>query len=108
MVTPIVEHHCKVYPLQGHPSDLSNQIWTRPYLLIQWVVSSIASVEMEASIFPRDLVSHGTFKGTAVDQGHSELLGVVVEMVTSKVVGLNDSDTHRLYRIKRKPLCVRE
>ena len=86
MVVPIVAHHCQVYPLQGHLSDLSNQIWTRPYLLIQWVVSSITSVEIEASILLRDLVSHGTFKGMAVDQRHSELLGVVGGMVTSKLL----------------------
>ena len=86
MVIPIITHHCQIYPLQGHPSDLSNQIWTRPYLLIRWVVSPITSVEMEASVLPRDLVSHGMFKGTAVDQGHGELLGEVGEMVTSKLL----------------------
>ena len=72
MVIPIVMHHHQVYPLQGHLSDLSNQIWTRPYLLIQWVVLSITSVEMEMGVFLRDLVSHGIFKGTTVDQRHCE------------------------------------
>ena len=41
---------------------------------------------MEVSIFPRNLVFHRTFKGMAVDQGHSELLGVVGEIVTSKLL----------------------
>ena len=71
---------------QGLPSDLLNQIWTGPYLLIRQVVSSLASVEMEVSVFPRDLVSHGTFKGTVVDQGHREVKEVVDEKVTGKLL----------------------
>ena len=72
VVIPIVTHHHQVYPLQGPLSDLSNQICTRPYLLILQVMLSITSVEMETSILPRDLVPHGAFKGTAVNQRHCQ------------------------------------
>ena len=65
---PAVMHHRQVYPLQGQLSDLSTQIWTGPYLLVRRVVSFITSMEMETSILTRDLVSHGKFKGTAVNQ----------------------------------------
>ena len=43
-----------------------------PYLLIQQVVLSIACVHMEASIFARNPVPHGAFKGAVVDKRHSE------------------------------------
>ena len=95
---------------------MSNQIWTRPYLLIQRVVSSITSVEMEVSVFPRNLVSHGTFKGLAVDQRYSELLGVFGEVVTSELlrqmtlttfrfIGSRESDTPHAY-ISRPTLSL--
>ena len=72
MVIPIIAHHCQVYPLQGHPSDLLNQIWTRPYLLIRRVVLSITSMKMESGVLPRDLVPHGAFEGAAIDKRHCE------------------------------------
>ena len=34
-----------------------------PYLLVGRVVLSIARVEMKVSVLPRDLMSHGAFKG---------------------------------------------
>ena len=43
-----------------------------PYLLIRWVVLSIACVHMEASILTRNPVPHGAFKNTAVDKRHSK------------------------------------
>ena len=42
------------------------------YLLIQWVVLPIASVEVEVSILPRNLVSHGTLEGVVVNQRYGE------------------------------------
>ena len=74
MVIPIVAHHCEVYPLQGRLSDLSTQIWTRPYLLIRQVMLTVASMEVESSILLRDLVPHGVFKGAVIDKRHSKLL----------------------------------
>ena len=43
-----------------------------PYLLIQQVVLSITSVEVEVSVLPRNLVSHGMLKGAVVDERHCE------------------------------------
>ena len=47
---------------------------------------SVARGALTGSVLPRNLMSHGTFKGTAVNQGHSKLLGVVSETVTSKLL----------------------
>ena len=70
VVIPVVTHHRQIDPLQGQLSDLLTQIWTRPYLLIQQVMLSIAGMHMESSIFTRDLVPHGVFESVAVDQRH--------------------------------------
>ena len=72
MVIPVVMHHRQIYPLQGRLSDLSTQIWTRPYLLIRQVVLPIASVHVESSILLRDLMPHVMFKCVVVNQGHCD------------------------------------
>ena len=41
-----------------------------PYLLVRRVVLPIACVQVKMSILTRDLVPHGTLKGTVVDQRH--------------------------------------
>ena len=74
VVVPIIAHHCQVYPLQRRLSDLSTQIWTRPYLLIQQVMLSITGMHMESNVLTRYLVSHGAFKGAAIDERHSRVL----------------------------------
>ena len=74
VMIPVIAHHRQVYPLQGQLSDLLTQIWTRPYLLIRWVMLSVTSVHMELSIFMRDLVPHGAFESVVVDKKHSELM----------------------------------
>ena len=72
VMVPVVMHRGQVDPLQGHLSDLSNQIWTRPYLLVQGVVLPVAGVKVELSVLTRDLMSHGAFKGVVVNQRHSK------------------------------------
>ena len=99
VVIPVVAHHCKVYPLQGQLSDLSTQIWTRPYLLIRQVMLAIASMEVESSILPRDLVPHGAFESTVVDKRHSKYKRSWWRG-DKQVVEPRHSDRPRLYRIK--------
>ena len=61
------------------------------YLLIQWVMLPIASVEVEVSILAGNLVSHGTFKGAVIDQRHH--WQKMVRLGGNKqVVGSNDSN----------------
>ena len=74
LMIPVIVHHHQVYPLQGQLSDLLTQIWTRPYLLIRWVMLSITGMHMKSSIFMRDLVPHGVFEGVVIDERHSEVL----------------------------------
>ena len=43
-----------------------------PYLLIRWIVLSIASMEVKASILLRDLVPHGAFEDATVDKRYGK------------------------------------
>ena len=63
-----------------------------PYLLIGQVVLPITGVEVEPSVFLRDLVSHGMLKGAVVDQRHCRKVGVVDGKVTNKLLDQNNSD----------------
>ena len=61
---------------------------------------SVAGVHMEPGVLPRDSVSHGTFKDTAVNKRHGEIEMSWCEG-NKRVVESDDSDGLRLYRIKR-------
>ena len=39
-----------------------------PYLLVRWVVLSIAHMKVELSILVRDPMTHGAFEGVVVDE----------------------------------------
>ena len=88
---PIILHHREIYPLRNESADPIKRVWTRSYLLVRRVGSPLRGNQMTTSILPRDAVSHGTFEGARIDQGH---VGRSVESrgLTNKLLNRHNPD----------------